>query len=76
MNRAPYYRKDIEFLYALGSLAVTSIQNAELVEERIARQRLEEELRMAREIQRNLLPASIPKIPGLEVPRSLCRAGR
>lgn len=67
MNRAPYYRKDIEFLYALGSLAVTSIQNAELVEERIARQRLEEELRMAREIQRNLLPASIPKIPGLEV---------
>ena len=67
MNRAPYHRKDIEFLYALGSLAVTSIQNAELVEERIARQRLEEELRMAREIQRNLLPASIPKIPGLEV---------
>lgn len=67
MNRAPYNRKDIEFLYALGSLAVTSIQNAELVEERIARQRLEEELRMAREIQRNLLPASIPKIPGLEV---------
>ncbi len=67
MNETPYDRKDIEFLYALGSLAVTAIQNAELIEERIAKQQLEEELRMARTIQRRLLPAKIPDVPGVEI---------
>jgi len=62
-----YDQKDIEFLYALGSLAVTSIQNVELIESRIAKQRMEEELRTARDIQRRLLPDKIPDIPGLEV---------
>jgi len=62
-----YDQKDMEFLYALGSLAVTSIQNVELIEERIAKQRMEEELRTARTIQRRLLPETIPDISGLEV---------
>ncbi len=62
-----YDRKDIEFLYALGSLAVTAIQSVELIEERIARQQMKEELRMARNIQRRLLPNSIPEIAGIEV---------
>jgi len=62
-----YNQKDIEFLYALGSLAVTSIQNVELIEARIAKQRMEEELRTARDIQRRLLPDKIPEISGLEV---------
>ncbi|MCY3487842.1 MAG: SpoIIE family protein phosphatase [Bacteroidetes bacterium] len=67
MNDSPYDRKDVEFLYALGSLAVTSIQNVELIEERIAKQQLEEELRMARTIQRRLLPDKIPQVPGIEI---------
>ena len=67
MNDSPYDRKDIEFLYALGSLAVTAIQNVELIEERIAKQQLEEELRMARTIQRRLLPDKIPEVPGIEI---------
>ncbi len=67
MNCSSYDRKDIEFLYALGSLAVTAIQNVELIEERIAKQQMEEELRMARTIQRRLLPDKIPDIPGIEI---------
>ncbi len=67
LSKSPYNRKDIEFLYALGSLAVTAIQNVELIEERIAKQQLEEELRTARRIQRRLLPESIPEIPGIEI---------
>ena len=67
MTNQPYQPDEIEFLYSLGSLAVISIQNAELVEERIERKRLEEELRMARSIQRRLLPGCIPKAAGLEV---------
>ena len=66
-GNADYDRKDIEFLYAIGSLAVTAIQNVELVEERIAKQQLEEELRTARRIQRRLLPDRIPDIPSVEV---------
>ena len=66
-NKSTYTRKDVEFLYALGSLAVTAIQNVELIEERITKQQIEEELRMARTIQRRLLPANIPKIPGIEI---------
>ncbi len=62
-----YDQKDIEFLYALGSLAVTSIQNVELIEARMAKQRMEEELRTARDIQRRLLPDKIPEISGLDV---------
>ena len=67
MTRQPYKPDDIEFVYSLGSLTVISIQNAELVEERIERKRLEEELRMARSMQERLLPRSIPKAAGLEV---------
>jgi len=62
-----YSQKDIEFLYALGSLAVTAIQNVELIEERITKQQMEEELRMARTIQRRLLPNKIPEIAGIEI---------
>lgn len=67
LNQSPYDKKDIEFLYALGSLAVTAIQNVELIEERITKQRMEEELRMARDIQQRLLPDTIPEISGIEI---------
>lgn len=67
LSGLPYDRKDIEFLYALGSLAVTAIQNVELIEERITKQQLEEELRMARTIQRRLLPTQIPELAGIEI---------
>ena len=45
MTGQPYQPDDIEFLYSLGSLAVVSIQNVEHTEDRIEKQRLEEELR-------------------------------
>ena len=66
-NGQPYQPDDIEFLYSLGNLAVVSIQNAELVEERIEKERMEEELRMAREIQLRLLPSRPPTVPGLQI---------
>ncbi len=66
-NGAPYQPDDIEFLYSLGHLAVVSLQNADLVEQRIEKERLEEELSMARDIQLRLLPQSLPVIAGLQV---------
>lgn len=67
MTGQPYVPEDIEFLTSLGTLAVVSIRNVELIEERMEKQRLEEEMRMAREIQKRLLPSVLPSVPGLEI---------
>ncbi|ARA93285.1 protein serine phosphatase [Rhodothermaceae bacterium RA] len=67
MTGRPYTPGDLEFLQALGNLAFVSIQNAYLVEEQIEKERLEEEMRLARQIQEGLLPQEIPSVPGLEV---------
>ena len=67
MTGQAYLPDEVEFLIALGNLAVISIQNVELIEERIEKERMEEEMRMAREIQRGLLPRAIPEIRGLQV---------
>ena len=66
-SNAPYKQEEIEFLYSLGSLVVISIHNADLIEERIEKQRLEEELRMAKGIQERLLPGRIPQNSRLEI---------
>ena len=62
-----YSKGDLEFLYSLANLAIISIENARLFREAIERQRLEDELAIAREIQQGLLPASLAKIPGVEI---------
>jgi len=49
-----------ELLQTLALEASTILENARLLEEERARQRLEEELRVAREIQQSLLPKDLP----------------
>ncbi|MEX1054980.1 MAG: SpoIIE family protein phosphatase [Rhodothermales bacterium] len=63
----PYSPGDVEFLSALGNLALVSIQNSFLVEEQIEKERLEEEMRLARRIQERLYPQEIPKFEGYDV---------
>ena len=63
----PYAPSDLSFLSALGALALTAIESAALVEARIEKERLEEELRLARSIQERLLPGELPLVPGLEL---------
>ena len=67
MTGQPYEPGDVEFLYALGNLAFVSIQNSFLVEEQIEKERLEEEMRLARQIQERLLPRELPSVPGVQV---------
>jgi sigma-B regulation protein RsbU (phosphoserine phosphatase) len=49
-----------ELLTTLALEASTVLENARLLEEQWARKRLEEELRIARQIQESLLPRSLP----------------
>ena len=63
----PYLNEDFELLYALGNLTFVSIKNSFLVEEQIEKERLEEEMRLAREIQEGLLPQNMPDVKGVDI---------
>jgi sigma-B regulation protein RsbU (phosphoserine phosphatase) len=67
MSREDYSVRDLEFLYSLGNLAIISLENARLFKEAIEKQRLEDELLIAREIQKGLLPSRLPEIPNFEI---------
>jgi len=59
-----------ESLVMLGSLAgqaALESENLRLLEETYDKRRLEEQLAMARRVQENFLPATLPPTPGLEV---------
>lgn len=66
LREGNYTKADLEFLYSLSNLAIISIENARLFREAIEKQKLEDELAIAREIQQGLLPAKLPSIPGFE----------
>lgn len=67
MTGQPYQVDDTEFLYAFGNLAFVSIQNSYLVDEQIEKERLQEEMRLARDIQVRLLPQEVPSLDGTQV---------
>lgn len=67
MTKQAYGTDDMDFLYALGNLAFVSLQNSYLVEAQIEKERLEEEMRLARDIQVGLLPRELPPVAGVEV---------
>jgi sigma-B regulation protein RsbU (phosphoserine phosphatase) len=64
MRKEPYSQTDIEFLSSLGNLAIISIENARLFREALEKQKMEDELLIAREIQKGLLPDKLPAIAG------------
>ncbi len=66
-NGEPYSESDFNFLQSLGNLALLSIQKTLLLEERIEKERLEEELNIARSIQQGLLPDPIPQHSNLDI---------
>ncbi len=66
-NNKPFTESDYNFLKSLSNLAINSIQRTYLLEERIEKERMEEELSLAKSIQDKLLPDQIPKIEGLDL---------
>lgn len=67
LREGDYSQEELEFLYSLASFAILSLENARLFKEAIEKQRLENELLIAREIQQNLLPRHIPEIKNFEI---------
>lgn len=62
-----YSKSDIEYIASVGSLAIISIENAMLFNETLEKQKLEKDLETARNIQKNLLPKSMPKMHSFEI---------
>ncbi len=58
---------DLRILTTLANVAAAKIENVRLLEETLEKRRLEEDLRVAAQIQRSLLPASPPAVPGYEL---------
>lgn len=62
-----FEREDLAALIAFADQAVVSIENARLVRASLDKERMEQELKIAREVQMRLLPMTIPRIPGLDM---------
>ena len=60
--------EDLTIVTLLANLAATRIENARLLEESLEKRRMEDDMRIASEIQRGLLPSVAPLVPGY----SLC----
>lgn len=61
INKQQYSREDMDFLTTLGNQSMVSLENARLFKETLEKQRMEEELAVARDIQAQLLPGTIPE---------------
>lgn len=67
LDKKVYSSEDIEFINSIASLALVSLENRRLFKEALEKQKLEEELELAKEIQRNLLPKTLPWGDGFEI---------
>jgi sigma-B regulation protein RsbU (phosphoserine phosphatase) len=59
-----FQESELRFLQLMANQAALALEKARLHREEIKRQRLEEELSVARQIQLSLLPAACPTAPG------------
>lgn len=66
-SEKPYSQEDIDLLQMVANQAAIAIENARLHKEEIGKQKIEEELAMARRIQQGLLPKESPKLSGLDI---------
>jgi serine phosphatase RsbU (regulator of sigma subunit) len=58
---------DLRVLTALANVAAAKIENVRLLEESLEKRRMEEDMRMAAEIQTGLLPREAPRLAGWDV---------
>jgi serine phosphatase RsbU (regulator of sigma subunit)/pSer/pThr/pTyr-binding forkhead associated (FHA) protein len=58
---------DLRVLTALANVAAAKIENVRLLEESLEKRRMEEDMRMAAEIQTGLLPRGAPDVPGYDL---------
>ena len=63
----PFTESDKNLLATFASQAALAIENAQLLQVTLEKERLDKELQVASEIQQLIIPQSIPKIKGLDI---------
>ena len=58
---------DVAGLATFAAQAALALESADLVADRLERERLQQQLFIAREVQRRLLPAQMPRVPGADL---------
>ncbi len=66
-QRGPFTAYDESLLLALGSHAAIAIRNAQLWAHYLEKQRMQQALEIARQIQQNLLPQTPPRLEAFEI---------
>jgi serine phosphatase RsbU (regulator of sigma subunit)/pSer/pThr/pTyr-binding forkhead associated (FHA) protein len=66
-HTSSFTEDDLQIVTALANVAAAKIENVRLLEESIEKRRLEQDMKMAAEIQKGLLPGTAPTVEGYEV---------
>lgn len=66
-KQGPFTDEDADFLITLSGHMALALENAQLHQELLDKERMEKELALARGIQRSLLPESTPLIEGFDI---------
>lgn len=66
-NGEDFTSEELELLGHFSAQIALVAENIQLLRERIEKQKLDEQMRMARDIQKGLLPENIPYVKGLEI---------
>jgi len=66
-RKGPFTGEDAEFLLTLSGHMALAIENAQLHQVLLDKERMEKELALARGIQRSLLPETAPSVEGFEI---------
>jgi sigma-B regulation protein RsbU (phosphoserine phosphatase) len=67
LHASSFGEDDLRIVTALANVAAAKIENVRLLEESLEKRRLEQDVKMAAEIQKGLLPGVAPTVPGYEV---------
>jgi serine phosphatase RsbU (regulator of sigma subunit)/pSer/pThr/pTyr-binding forkhead associated (FHA) protein len=66
-HTSSFTEDDLQIVTALANVAAAKIENVRLLEESLEKRRLEQDMKMAAEIQKGLLPGAAPDIPGYDL---------
>lgn len=66
-EEATFSQLRIDLMKAVAAQAAAAIENARLLEEQLAADALERQVRMAAEVQQRMVPQQPPQIPGLDL---------
>jgi len=70
LGEKPFNKEELYLMSSLANMAAIKIENTKLFEEALEKKALEEQLSLAAEIQRSLLPRQCPCIGGLDIAAS------